>query len=338
MKFTVNLGTSSYDVVLKRGCLKNACQFIHMARKAVVITDDGIPEIYAKILADQCTECRIITVPQGQASKTLTTVETILTQMLDFGLGKEGLVIAVGGGTVGNLAGFAASMYMQGVDFINCPTTTLAMTNRAIGGTVSVDLDRTRNIVGAPYRPRLVLVDPDVLATLPRRHFVNGLAEALKMALCLDPVLFQLLENGDVDAEIETIVQRCLTAQRNLAEQEQYQPGASLPLRFGHTLGDGIEAVKGNWGRRTTGLYHGECVALGMLPMIQNKALQKRTRAVMRRLGLPIRCNYDKAAVKQAILRQHAVRQEQFMLVHVPGLGCWQAELGSDEALNALLG
>ena len=338
MKFTVNLGTSSYDVVLKRGCLKNACQFIHMARKAVVITDDGVPEGYARILADQCTACRIITVKQGPASKSLSTVENILTQMLGFGLGKEDLVIAVGGGTVCDLAGFAASMYLQGIDFINCPTTTLAMNSRAIGGNVSVDLDRTPNIVGAPYRPRLVLVDPDVLATLPRRHFVNGLAAALKLALCIDPTLYNLLETGDVDAEIETIIQRCLTAQRSLTQNVRYQPLDGLPLYFGHLLGDGIEAVKGNWGRRTTGLYHGECIALGMLPMIQNKALQKRTRAVMRRLGLPVRCNYDKAAVRDAILRQHAARRDQFILVQVPGLGCWQAEPCADEMVTALLG
>lgn len=337
MKFTVNLGIHSYDVILKRGCLQNLYQFTHLGRKVTVITDDGVPAQYAQLIADQCQDCRILTIKQGQASKNLTVVDSILQQMLEFGMGKGDLVIAVGGGTVGNVAGFAASIYMQGIDFVNCPTTTLAMTNRAIGGSVSVDLNRTRNIVGAPYRPRLVLVDPDTLATLPHRHFVNGLAEALKLALCFDPTLFTLLETGDVDVEIETILQRCLSVQRSLAEQEIQQPGSRCALHFGHTLGDGIEAIKGNWGRRTSGLYHGECVGLGMLPMIQNKALQKRTRAVMRRLGLPLRCSYDKEAVLAEILRQNAVQGGNFTLIRVPGLGCWQAEACDEKAIRALV-
>ena len=337
MKYTVNLGVRSYDVILKRGCLQNLYQFIHLGRKVTVITDDGVPAQYAQLVADQCKDCRIITCKQGQSSKNLLVVESILQQMLAFGMGKDDLVIAVGGGTVGNLAGFAASVYMQGIDFVNCPTTTLAMANRAIGGAVSVDLDRTRNIVSAPYQPRLVLVDPDTLATLPRRHFVNGLAEVLKLALCFDPTLFTLLETGDVDSEIETILQRCLSVQRSLAEQEEEQPDIRCALHFGHTLGDGIEAVKGNWGRRTSGLYHGECVALGMLPMIQNKALQKRTRAVMRRLGLPLRCSFDKEAVLAEILRLHAAQGGSFTLVRVPGLGCWQAETCGPEAIHKLV-
>lgn len=337
MKFTVNLGIHSYDVISKRGCLQNAYQFIHLGRKVAVITDDGVPPQYAQIVSDQCAECRIITVKQGEGSKTLSTLETVLQEMMDFGMGKEDLVIAVGGGMVGNLAGFAASMYLQGIDFVNCPTTTLSMTNRAIGERVSVNLGRTRNLIGAPYRPRLVLVDPDTLSTLPRRHYQSGLAEAVKLGLCFDPKLFDLLENGDIQAEIEPILERCLSIHETLAEQESIQPGSSCALQFGHTLGDGIEAVKGNWGRRTTGLYYGECVALGMLPMIQNRALQKRTRAVLRRLDLPTRSSCDKEKQLSEILRLHAVQGGSFTLIRVPGLGCWQAETVDENGIRDLV-
>ena len=337
MKFTVNLGVHSYDVILKRGCLQNAYQFIHLGRKVAVITDDGVPARYAQLIADQCADARIFTVKQGQGSKNLRTIETLLSGMLEFGMGKEDLVVAVGGGTVGNLAGFAASLYMQGIEFVNCPTTTLAMMNRAVGGTVSVDLNRTRNVIGADYHPRLVLVDPDTLQTLSCRHYANGLAEALKLALCLDPALFDLLESSDVKANIETIIQRCLTAQRTLAEQAIEQPEAVQVLHFGHTLGDGIEGLKGNWGRRTTGLYHGECVALGILPMIQNRALQKRTRAVLRRLNLPVRCTVDKEKLWAEICQQHRAAGDDFTLIRVPGIGCWQADTVSAEDLYTLV-
>lgn len=337
MKLTVNLGLRSYDVILKRGCLQNAFQFIHLGRKVVVITDEGVPPQYAQLLADQCRDCRILTVKQGEAQKNMQTLTMLLQQMLDFGMGRTDLVIAVGGGVVGDLAGLAAAMYMQGIEFVNCPTTTLSMVDASIGGKSAVHLGSAQNVAGAFHQPSLVLVDPDTLATLSQRHFVNGLAEALKIALCFDPVLFDILENGDVHAQIEDIIHRCLTVQKSLAEQDETQQGASRALYFGHTLGNGIEAVKGNHGRRTTGLYHGECIALGMLPFIENRALQKRTRAVLRKLGLPTRCTYDKEQVLAQILRYQSEDNQTFTLVSVPGLGCWQADRISSAALRKIL-
>lgn len=337
MKLTVNLGPRSYDVILKRGCLQNAYQFIHLGRKVAVITDEGVPPQYAQLLADQCRECRILTVKQGEGHKNLQALTTLLQQMLDFGMGRTDLVIAVGGGVVGDLAGLAAAMYMQGIEFVNCPTTTLSMVDAAIGGKSAVHLGSAQNVAGAFHQPSLVLVDPDTLSTLPQRHFANGLAEALKIALCFDPVLFDILENGDVHTQIEDIIHHCLTIEKNLAEQDETQQGASCALYFGHTLGNGIEAVKGNHGRRTTGLYHGECVALGMLPVIENRALQKRTRAVLRKLDLPTRCTYDKEQVLAQILRYQCEEDQTFTLVKVPGLGCWQADRISSAQLRSIL-
>lgn len=337
MKLTVNLGPRSYDVILKRGCLQNAYQFIHLGRKVAVVTDEGVPPQYAQLLADQCRECRILTVKQGEGHKNLQALTTLLQQMLDFGMGRTDLVIAVGGGVVGDLAGLAAAMYMQGIEFVNCPTTTLSMVDAAIGGKSAVHLGSAQNVAGAFHQPSLVLVDPDTLSTLPQRHFANGLAEALKIALCFDPVLFDILENGDVHAQIEDIIHHCLTIEKNLAEQDETQQGASCALYFGHTLGNGIEAVKGNHGRRTTGLYHGECVALGMLPVIENRALQKRTRAVLRKLDLPTRCTYDKEQVLAQILRYQCEEDQTFTLVKVPGLGCWQADRISAAQLRSIL-
>ena len=180
-------------------------------------------------------------------------------------MGRGDLVVAVGGGVVGDLAGFAASIYMRGVDFINCPTTTLSMIDSSIGGKTAVDLGDTKNIVGTFWQPKLVIVDPDTLSTLPQRHFVNGLAEAVKAALLADPELFSLFEQGDVDARIDEIIYRCLRFKKNIVEQAETEQGMRKALNFGHTLGHGIEAVRGIKGRRTTGLYHGECVGLGIL-------------------------------------------------------------------------
>lgn len=337
-KLTMNLGARSYDIILKRGALENLYQFARLDRRVAVVTDSGVPEAYARRVADQCQDACIITVPQGEASKSLKTLETVLRQMLDFGLGRGDLVIAVGGGVVGDLAGFAAAVYMRGVDFINCPTTTLSMIDSSIGGKTAVDLGDTKNIVGAFWQPRLVIVDPETLSTLPRRHFVNGLAEAVKAALLADPELFAIFEQGDVDGRIDEIIYRSLRFKKNIVEQDETEQGLRKALNFGHTLGHGIEAVRGIKGRRTTGLYHGECVALGMLPMIESKALQKRVRAVYRRLGLPLRASYDKQKVLAEMLHDKKAQNGQITLIKVPGLGCWRADTLPAQDLQALLG
>ena len=296
-KLTMNLGERSYDIIIKSGSLENLYQFARLDRRVAVVTDSGVPAQYAQRVADQCKDARIITVPQGEASKSFKILESVLRQMLDFGMGRGDLVVAVGGGVVGDLAGFAASIYMRGIDFINCPTTTLSMIDSSIGGKTAVDLGDTKNIVGAFWQPKLVIVDPDTLSTLPRRHYINGLAEAVKASLLADPELFAIFEKGDIDAQIGEIICRSLRFKKGIVEQDETEHGMRKALNFGHTIGHGIEAVKGIKGRRTVGLFHGECVALGMLPMIESKALQKRVRAVYRRLGLPVRTTYNKEKV-----------------------------------------
>ena len=293
-KLTMNLGERSYDIILKNGALENLYQFARLDRKVAVVTDSGVPAQYAQRVADQCREAKIITVPQGEASKSFKILETVLRQMLEFNMGRGDLVVAVGGGVVGDLAGFAAAIYMRGIDFINCPTTTLSMIDSSIGGKTAVDLGDTKNIVGAFWQPKLVIVDPATLSTLPRRHYINGLAEAVKAGLLADPELFAIFEKGDIDTQISEIIYRSLRFKKNVVEQDETERGMRKALNFGHTIGHGIEAVKGIKGRRTVGLFHGECVALGMLPMIESKTLQKRVRAVYRRIGLPTRTTYNR--------------------------------------------
>ena len=337
-KLTMNLGERSYDIILKNGALENLYQFARLDRKVAVVTDSGVPAEYAQRVADQCRESTIITVPQGEASKSFKILETVLRQMLEFNMGRGDLVVAMGGGVVGDLAGFAAAIYMRGIDFINCPTTTLSMIDSSIGGKTAVDLGDTKNIVGAFWQPKLVIVDPATLSTLPRRHYINGLAEAVKAGLLADPELFAIFEKGDIDTQISEIIYRSLRFKKNVVEQDETERGMRKALNFGHTIGHGIEAVKGIKGRRTVGLFHGECVALGMLPMIESKALQKRVRAVYRRIGLPTRTTYNKEKVLAEMLHDKKAKGGQITVIKVPGLGCWRAETIPVEGLRPLLG
>lgn len=339
MKLTMNLGTRSYDIILKDGCLANLHQFADLThRRVFVLTDSGVPAQYARTVLDQCANGTVYTIPQGEGSKCLKVYGQVLQAMLEFGMDRRDLLVAVGGGVVGDLGGFCAASYMRGIDFVNCPTTTLSQIDSSIGGKTAIDLGSAKNIVGAFWQPKVVLIDPETLVTLPRRQYINGLAEAVKAGLIADPELFDLFENGDVDKDIETIIYRSLLVKKKIVEQDERESGARKALNFGHTIGHGIEAVKGVRGRRTNGLYHGECVALGMLPMIEDRQLQKRTRAVLRKLGLPVRTGVDKHKVLEYMHHDKKSGGSSITVIRVPGLGCWRADTLPMTQLPALLG
>ena len=339
MKLTMKLNRSGYDIILKRGCLRNLHQFTNVQnRKVFVLTDSGVPARYAQTVAAQCPASTVYTVPQGEGSKSLKVYGQVLQAMLEFGMTRKDLLVAVGGGVVGDLGGFCAATFMRGIEFAQCPTTTLSQVDSSIGGKTAVDLGETKNIVGAFWQPCVVLIDPDTLDTLPHRQYVNGLAEALKAGIIADPELFALFEKGNVEDNIEEIIYRSLQVKKRVVEQDERETGMRACLNFGHTIGHGIEAVKGIRGRRTNGLYHGECVALGMLPMIEDKQLVKRTRAVMRTLGLPVRTGVDKHKVLGYMQHDKKSRGDSITVIKVPGLGCWRADKIAVSELGGLLG
>ena len=339
MKLTMKLNRSGYDIILKRGCLSNLHQFTNVQnRKVFVLTDSGVPAQYAQTVAAQCPDSTVYTVPQGEGSKSLKVYGQVLQAMLEFGMTRKDLLVAVGGGVVGDLGGFCAATFMRGIEFAQCPTTTLSQVDSSIGGKTAVDLGETKNIVGAFWQPCVVLIDPDTLDTLPRRQYVNGLAEALKAGIIADPELFVLFEKGHVEDNIEEIIYRSLQVKKRVVEQDERENGMRACLNFGHTIGHGIEAVKGIRGRRTNGLYHGECVALGMLPMIEDKQLVKRTRAVMRTLGLPVRTGVDKHKVLGYMQHDKKSCGDSITVIRVPGLGCWRADKIAVSDLGGLLG
>src|SRR5699024_2728210 len=170
------------------------------------------------------------------------------------------------------------------------------------------------------------------------RHVVNGLAEALKTALIGDAQLFALFENEHPEEQIEQIVYRSLKFKKKIVEQDEREGSVRACLNFGHTIGHGIEAVKGIRGRRTTGLYHGECVALGMLPMIEDPALVKRVRAIYRTLGLPTRTGANKAKVLEYMQHDKKTQGDRITVIKCPGLGCWRADTIPTTELPHLLG
>lgn len=287
MILRMKLPQGGYDIILERGALQRAGEWLRLDRSVLIVTDDGVPPQYAATVARACRRPVVVTVPQGEASKSFAVLERLCSRMLSEGFTRTDCVVAVGGGVVGDLAGFAAASFMRGIDFYNVPTTLLAQVDSSIGGKVAVNLDGVKNIVGAFYQPKGVLIDPEVLTTLPRRQIANGLAEAVKMSLTSDGELFTLFENGNAENFPDRVIEGSLRIKKAVVEQDEKESGLRKILNFGHTLGHGIEAEA-----HLHDLYHGECVALGMLPMCADR-VRERLIPVLTRMGLPTQLTGD---------------------------------------------
>lgn len=297
-KLTVELGERSYPIHIGKGEIAHAGEYFNLNRRVLVLTDEGVPTEYSQAVAAQVTgEVRIYTVPVGEGSKSLSTLEGLLSEMAEMRMGRRDCVVAVGGGVVGDLAGFAAAVYMRGIEFYNIPTTLLAMVDSSIGGKTAVNLGGIKNIVGAFHQPSGVIVDPEVLATLEPRLRAAGLCEAIKMAATSNAALFEYFEQrtpDEVYSEIEWVITEALKIKKAVVECDEREGGFRRVLNFGHTFGHGIEAERGG------SLYHGECVALGMLPMCES-GVRVRLTSVLKKHGLPTEYKGDvKAALGYA--------------------------------------
>lgn len=321
MNIHMNLGERSYDIHLERGGLGHLGQYIRLDRKVLVVTDAGVPKEHVDRVMAQLVQGTLFTAPQGEAAKSFAVLEQICATMLQQRFTRTDLIIALGGGVVGDLAGFAASCYMRGVDFVNIPTTTLSQIDSSIGGKTAINLNGVKNCVGAFYQPKLVLIDSDTLHTLPYRHFCNGLVEAVKAGLIADAELFCLLEQENIADHLDEIIRRSLEVKRRVVETDETEQGLRRILNFGHTIGHGVESVYGLEGGKPDGLLHGEAVAVGCLPMILDDGLRERVRAVFRRLSIDCDMDYDADRVYDVMTRDKKAHGKTISIVQVSAPG-----------------
>lgn len=328
MIISMNLGADSYDILLERGALSKADRFFKLDRKVLIVTDSGVPAQYAETVAHCCKTPFIEVFPQGEAQKNMDTYQDILARLVKEGFSRTDCVVAVGGGVTGDMAGFAAASYMRGIDFYNVPTTLLSQVDSSIGGKVAIDFKGYKNIVGAFYQPKGVLIDPEVLKTLPDRQIANGLAESVKMAATNDKELFAFIEENDPLANLDKIIEGSLRIKKDVVEQDTKEQGLRRVLNFGHTAGHAIETVSG-----LSGLYHGECVALGMLIMADPEP-RERLRAVLEKVGLPTSYTYDKEQVIEAMTMDKKVAGGMITVVDLPAIGQFELNKISLETLK----
>ena len=318
MTIHMNLGEDSYDIVVERGILQNANNYLNLNRRVLVVTDSGVPLQYAETIANQCKEGFICTVEQGEASKSLEVFGKLLQTMLNHGFSRKDCVVAVGGGVVGDLSGFAASSYMRGIDFYNVPTTLLSQIDSSIGGKTAINFGGVKNIVGAFFQPKKVLIDPVLLKTLPPRQISNGLAEAIKMALTSDKELFDIFENKNIENNIDEIIIRSLNIKKDVVEQDEKESGLRKILNFGHTVGHGIESSEG-----MGELYHGECVALGMIPMCA-ESIRGRVIEVLKKSNLYRTLEYDWDKIAEAAFHDKKADGDSVTVTTVSEIGSFE--------------
>ena len=320
MIIPVKTELSTYNIFLERGALTRAGEYLNLNRRVLIVTDSGVPTQYAETVANQCMAPVQVTIPQGEASKNIDSLKQILEVLCRSGFTRADCVVAVGGGVVGDLAGFAASCYMRGIDFYNIPTTLLSQTDSSIGGKTAIDFFGYKNIVGAFYQPKAVLIDSNTLSTLPRRQISNGLSEVIKMALTHNAELFKILEDEDIYANIDYIIEQALYIKRAVVEEDEHESGLRMVLNFGHTLAHAIEAAND-----MEELYHGECVAIGMLPMCSD-TVRARLIPVLERFNLPTKTRGDRERLFEAMGHDKKLANKDITVVYVPEVGSFRFE------------
>ena len=325
----LDLGTRGYEVAVVPGGLARAGEYFALGRKCLLVTDSGVPAEYAGTVAAACAEPTIVCLPMGEATKNVHSYEKLLKILAERHFTRTDCVVAVGGGVVGDLAGFAAATYLRGIDFYNVPTTLLSEVDSSVGGKTGIDLDGVKNQVGAFWQPRGVLIDPTVLSTLPRRQFASGMAEVIKMAATFDAELFSFLETATADDAPE-IIRRAVGIKRDVVMRDEREGGLRRVLNFGHTVGHAVESLAGGQ------LLHGECVAIGMLPMT-SPAVRPRLRALLERWGLATECPYAPEALLPLILHDKKMQGSEITYVYVERIGTYEMRRETPQAFCRLL-
>ncbi len=316
MIIPVKTQNGGYNIYLERGAIKKAAEYFNLDRNVLIVTDSGVPREYAETVAQQCKESIITVFVEGEASKNFDTYKSILDTLVGGGFTRTDCIVAVGGGVTGDMAGFAAATFMRGIDFYNIPTTVLSQVDSSVGGKTAIDFGGYKNIVGAFHQPKGVIIDSDTLKTLPYRQISNGLAEAVKMALTHDNKLFEIFESDSFD--IDTVIERSIKIKQSVVEADEKESGVRRVLNFGHTVGHAIES-------NTPTLFHGECVALGMLPMCSCE-VRARLIPVLEKLKLPTSIDIDPKKIIDTMSHDKKMAGDKISVVRVEKIGSFEIE------------
>ena len=334
MKMTVDLKEHSYPIYIERGILKEAAERIaevYQGSKIMIISDDRVYSYYGEALKKNLSEkyeCAETVIPHGEPSKAFETLPGVYSSLLEAKISRTDLIVALGGGVVGDLAGFVAASFLRGIKFVQIPTSILAQVDSSVGGKVAVDLPQGKNLVGAFYQPKAVFIDTDLLATLSTRFLHDGLAEAIKYGCIKDAALFEKIagyaDDAALLADIDSVVATCCAIKAHIVEQDEFDTGLRMLLNFGHTLGHAVEQHFGY-----SCFTHGEGVAIGMYQLTKRteelgmtaQGSAERIKSVLEKYNLPLTAGVEKAQLLDTMARDKKKNGNSITLIILQQIG-----------------
>lgn len=351
----VDLGERSYPIAIAAGCLQDATFLLSAIKgnQVVVITNDIVAPLYLQTLIDLLTpsnkDITNIILPDGEANKTLASFEHVMSKLLENRIARDACIIALGGGVVGDLSGFVAACYQRGVDFVQVPTTLLSQVDSSVGGKTAVNHPLGKNMIGAFYQPKAVLIDPNTLASLPDKEFAAGMAEVIKYGIIYDKDFFYWLVSTQDEiinkdpSVLSAMISRCCQIKADIVNQDEKEHGIRALLNLGHTFGHAIEAEMG------FGVWlHGEAVAAGTvlaceLSVMRDQMLTSELRQVSELLsafGLPSQGPKNMTADRYITHMQRDKKVLSGTMRFILPIGIGKAQVVSDvsrQELNQLL-
>ncbi|MDD2981371.1 MAG: 3-dehydroquinate synthase [Hespellia sp.] len=314
MELTVQLKDGCYPIYIEEHILEKVNTYVSQVfqgRRIMIISDDHVFPIYGSKIEEELLksyQCSHVVIPHGETSKSFDTLPDVYAGLLEHQISRSDLIIALGGGVVGDLTGFVAATYLRGVSLIQIPTSLLAQVDSSVGGKVAVDLPQGKNLVGAFYHPKMVLIDPTVLHTLPEHFIADGMGEVIKYGCIEDKKLYEmLLKKGSYQAMqdcIDEVIYRCVDCKRRIVEEDEHDFGKRMLLNFGHTLAHTIEQYY-HYERES----HGEAVAIGMYQLtkmteemgLTEKGTAAQIKELLSAYQLPYQCNQTLDVLLDAI-------------------------------------
>ena len=352
---TVNLGESSYEIRIGNGLLPSLGQWCvsrGLAGRAAVVTNPTVNALYGDAVRHSLTSAgfsvTLIEIPDGEEFKSAATLNCVYDALIEAGLDRRSFIVALGGGVVGDLAGFAAATFLRGIPFVQVPTTLLAQVDSSVGGKTAIDHPRGKNLIGAFYQPRLVLIDVETLSSLPKREYCAGLAEVVKYGIALDGSFFDYLEQHvgallAMEGEcLVTVIQRCCELKAKVVELDEKESGLRQALNYGHTLGHALETMAGY-----RSMVHGEAVAIGMALAARISALRgecqgddvARILNLLGHLGLSVTPpEVEPSQLLDALIKDKKSREGSINFICNHGIGNYVVAQLSPEELLALSG
>lgn len=282
-KIEVLSSTHNYEIIIQNNLLNSLEDYLDKSKLYVIVSDHQIPEQYVERVKKACPKNIVIRFPAGESSKSFHEYERIIKIMQEYQVSRDACLIALGGGVTGDLSGFIAATYMRGIDYIQIPTTLLAQIDSSVGGKVAINTEHAKNSVGQFYAPKIVLIDPKTLNTLPNREFNNGMAEMIKYGMIYSSDLFEKISNENVKDNLEYFIHQSLLIKKYFVEEDEFDQSIRQILNFGHTFGHAYEAYY-NYHK----YLHGEAISLGMVKVCDNIGVKEKLKKVLLKYHLPI--------------------------------------------------